>query len=162
MNRPGFALLSYGTESGKLNVVRMSNIDNKTLTANRNKPHGQKLGEIASELRKYFVEDPSACIVREEALANISTSAKTIQVLHKVVGVTDLYAWAFGGKIFDEISPKTVKKLITGDANAEKYVVAKCLDDYVGPQKYACDDESDAVAVGVAWLIERGYLKAHE
>lgn len=97
-------------------------------------------------------------MVREEALSNIATSAKTIQVLHKVVGVTDLYAWAFGGRVFDEISPKTVKKRVTDDALAEKDVVAAALERFVGKQEYACDDESDAVAVGVAWLIQQGMI----
>lgn len=91
-------------------------------------------------------------------MSNIATSAKTIQVLHKVVGVTDLYAWAFGGRVFDEISPKTVKKRVTDDALAEKDVVAAALERFVGKQEYACDDESDAVAVGVAWLIQQGMI----
>lgn len=36
--------------------------------------------------------------------------AQETQVLCKVVGVTDLYAWAFGQKVFDEIAPSAVKK----------------------------------------------------
>ena len=32
--------------------------------------------------------------------------------------------------------------------------VADALEKYVGPQEYACDDWSDAVAVGIAWLIQ--------
>lgn len=159
MNRPGFAHLAYNKTTGLLQVIRKSNIDNKNA---KNKSHGQKLSEIAAELRAYLMNNSTMILVREEALANISTSAKTIQVLHKVVGVSDLYAYAFGGKQFEEISPKTVKKLVTGDGLAEKDVVAKCLERYVGPQEYACDDESDAVAVGVAWLIEKGWLDAHE
>ena len=84
----------------------------------------------------------------------VARSAKTIQILHKVVGVADLYAWANGGKVFDEISPKTVKRLVTGNPNAEKEEVAKALEGWVGEQSYGCDDESDACAVGIAWLIQ--------
>lgn len=36
--------------------------------------------------------------------------------------------------------------------------MAQRLADYVGIQEYACDDESDAIAVGIAWLIENGYV----
>ena len=45
-------------------------------------------------------------------MLNIATSGKTVQVLSKVVGVSDLYAWGFGNKEFIDISPKTVKKLL--------------------------------------------------
>lgn len=89
----------------------------------------------------------------------VARSAKTIQVLHKVVGVADLYAWANQEKVFEEISPKTVKRLVTGDPNAEKDEVAKALEAWVGKQDYACDDESDACAVGIAWLMQRGMIE---
>lgn len=81
-----------------------------------------------------------------------------IEVLHKVVGVADLYAWGFGGRIFEEVHPKTEKKLVANDANAAKDVVANALTQFVGVHEYACDDESDAVAVGVAWLIREGMI----
>lgn len=84
-------------------------------------------------------------------MLKIATSGNTIVVLSKVVGVSDLYAWGFGQRIFQEIDPKTVKKLITGDGLAEKQTVADALEKYVGPQEYRVDDQSDAVAVGIAW-----------
>ena len=107
-----------------------------------------------------MTKNPLAVLVREEALANIATSGRTVQVLHKVVGVSDLYAWAFRGVEFEEISPKTVKKLVTNDANAEKEVVAAALEQFVGKYEYECDDESDAVAVGVAWLLQQGLIES--
>ena len=76
-------------------------------------------------------------------------------MLHKVVGVSDLYAWGFGAREFKEIHPKTIKKLVANDQLAEKDIVAKSLAQFVGEREYACDDESDAVAVGVAWLISQ-------
>jgi len=75
-----------------------------------------------------------------------------------VVGVSDLYAWAFGARQFDEIDPKTVKKLVANDGGAEKDVVAAALTQFVGERTYECDDESDAVAVGIAWLLEKGMI----
>lgn len=81
-----------------------------------------------------------------------------IEVLHKVVGVADLYAWAFGGRVFDEIHPKTVKKFVANDSEAKKEEVADALEQFVGKHEYECDDESDAVAVGVAWLIKNGMI----
>lgn len=81
-----------------------------------------------------------------------------IEVLHKVVGVADLYGWGFGGRIFDEIHPKTIKKLVADDQLAEKDAVAAALTQFVGEREYACDDESDAVAVGIAWLLQQGKI----
>lgn len=72
--------------------------------------------------------------------------------------MSDLYAWGFGHKEFIDISPKTVKKLVANNDNAEKEEVALALQQFVGTREYACDDESDAVAVGIAWLIQQGML----
>lgn len=93
-------------------------------------------------------------MVREKAIYPNRFQMKTIGTLHKVIGVADLYAWHMFGREFEEIHPNVVKHLVTGDANAGKDRVAEMLEDYVGVQQYACDDESDAVAVGVAWLIQ--------
>lgn len=101
-----------------------------------------------------------AVIVREQALDKQGgpRNSRVIEVLHKVVGVADLYAWGLGGRVFDEIHPKTIKKLVANDQLAEKDVVAQSLAQFVGEREYACDDESDAVAVGIAWLLEKGML----
>ena len=97
-----------------------------------------------------------AIIVREQALDKQAgpRGSRVIEVLHKVVGISDLYAWGLGGRIFAEVHPKTVKKLVANDQLAEKDSVAAALPQFVGEREYACDDESDAVAVGIAWLIE--------
>lgn len=104
--------------------------------------------------------NPLAVIVREQALDKQGgpRNSRVIEVLHKVVGVADLYAWAFGGREFAEIHPKTIKKAVTNDAEAKKDVVAAALTQFVGEREYACDDESDAVAVGIAWLIQNGMI----
>ena len=108
------------------------------------------------ELRRYLSENPDAQIVRERAIDKQRgpfNKSRTIEVLHKVVGVADLYAWAFGQKQFDEIDPRGVKSTVANNFTAEKDEVAKALTQFVGHWDYACDDESDAVAVGVAWLL---------
>ena len=118
------------------------------------------MSEIASELRRLLTAHPDAELVREEALRKSGTSAsgKVLSILNRVVGVSDLYAWAFGQRQFQEIEAVTVKKKITNDASAEKNEVAEALEQFVGKQEYACDDESDAVAVGIAWLMKRGLI----
>lgn len=120
------------------------------------------LSEIAREFRRYLVKCPTAVVVRERALdvQGGPRKSRVIEVLHKVVGVSDLYAWGLGGRVFVEIPPQTVKKLITDNANAEKDEVAAALKQFVGEWDYQCDDESDAVAVGVAHLIRAGLLES--
>lgn len=98
-------------------------------------------------------------MVREKALDHQDRrKSRVIEVLHKVVGIADLYAWSLGGREFQEIPAVTVKKHITGNHLAEKDEVASALEQFVGHHEYACDDESDAVAVGVSWLIEQGMI----
>lgn len=104
-----------------MSVVYKSNVDNKDA---KKKGHGQILGEIAHELHGILKAYPDAMLVREKALSMVSISAKTIQVLHKVVGVADLYAWAVGQRVWEEIMPTTIKALLTEDKNAEKDKVA--------------------------------------
>ena len=88
----------------------------------------------------------------------VRMAAKTIQVLHKVVGITDYLAWVHFRSEFNEVNPKTVKRIIAGKDDASKQEVADALVAWVGRQSWKTDDESDACAVGIAWLIQNGYL----
>lgn len=107
-----------------------------------------------------MIANPIAEVVREQALDKQAgpRGSRVLEVLHKVVGVSDLYAFGFGGRVFDEIHPKTIKKLVANNQLAEKDEVASALTQFVGEREYACDDESDAVAVGVAWLLQHGLI----
>lgn len=152
MRRPGFALLHYDNTQRCVSVTKISNVDNK----HQKKTHGQILSEIAKELRGYLSSESDLILVREKGFFKFAAET---QVLCKVIGVTDLYAWAHGGLEFEELAPLAVKRLVTGNAKATKEDVAKCLEAYVGKLDYKCDDESDAVAVGVAWLIQHQYIE---
>lgn len=76
--------------------------------------------------------------------------------IFKVVGVADLCA---GMKEWAEIYPVSVKKLVTGSGSATKEEVAASLEYYLGKRIYSNDDESDAAAVAVAFLIQNGQIK---
>ena len=93
--------------------------------------------------------------VREKAFSRF---ARETQTLNKVVGISDLIAWKQSHAEFHEIAPTTIKKLLTGSGRSEKDVVAAALERYLGYQIYKTDDESDAAAVGVAWLIQEKLL----
>lgn len=118
------------------------------------------LGEIAHEVHQYMKDFPNAILVREQALlTSTKGTIETIGILHKVVGVTDLYAWSILHKEFQEVSPISVKCFIGGERGATKQQVADGLIPFVGNIKYTVDDESDAVGVGITWLIKNGYLE---
>ena len=70
-----------------------------------------------------------------------------------------ILATMFYGKEWYSIYPVTIKKLITGNGRAMKEEVAECLEKYIGKQDYKCDDESDAAAVAISWLIQQGQIK---
>ena len=93
--------------------------------------------------------------MRERAFSRFSHETQT---LNKVVGVTDMLCYQLSGGEFQEIAPTSVKKLVAGDGKAQKEAVAAALDAYISHHIFQTDDESDACAVGIAWLIQNGYL----
>lgn len=72
-------------------------------------------------------------LVREKAFYRF---ARESQAIYKMVGMADMAAWVSGNRIFYEIAPTTVKKLITGNGKAGKAEVAAALECYVGTQSY--------------------------
>lgn len=77
------------------------------------------------------------------------------QALFKVVGIADLAAWQKCRAVYEEIAPSAIKKLLTGSGKASKEDVAAASHRFIGEQVYQTDDESDAVAVGIVWLLQR-------
>lgn len=144
-----------------MSVLGLYSMDNKT-GARKRYPHGRKLDEFAelftSTVSKFAGENdckPSDFVfIRERGFSRFAAETQTI---FRMVGVTDLLIWRLAGKSFDQIAPKEVKKFVAGDGKATKVSVAASLPYYVGDIQYASDDESDAVAVGIAWLIKNGY-----
>ena len=84
------------------------------------------------------------------------------QALSKVVGIADLVAWKTSHAIYWELSPTTVKKAISNSGKADKLQVAADLEYFIGRTSFQTNDESDAVAVGLAWLIQNGKMANKE
>lgn len=64
-----------------------------------------------------------------------------------MAGMADWVLWRIDHQWY-ELTPNAIKKLVTGNGKAEKSEVESSLEQYFGPHEYACDDESDAAAVG--------------
>ncbi|MBE7156308.1 crossover junction endodeoxyribonuclease RuvC, partial [Bacillus paranthracis] len=59
-----------------------------------------------------------------------------------------------------EMSPTTVKKHVTGNGKASKESVADSVRGYFREKLvFATDDESDAIAVALAYLIKKGVFR---
>lgn len=164
LRRPGFARVSVQKRDTGYQItgVSFTSLDNKMKPR---KHHGELLLEISRCMADFYPKQPlqsTVFFVRERGLDMVSTSAKTIEALSKVIGINDVFLWSHYKVESYEIPPYTVKRLVTGNYKAEKEEVAAALESYVGPQDYTCDDESDAVAVAVSFLIQCGALPEYK
>ena len=161
LKRPGFCRFRVDKSSGSPVITELytDSVDNKLC---RNKPHGQELEEIFYGLGTFRpqkdIPDPEPVLYVREKGIHVKRSANTEGAIYEVVGVSSLWLWQYR-KEWYEINPKTVKRIITGDQNAEKNVVANYIKLYIGDHDFKNDDESDACAVALAWLIDNGELE---
>lgn len=163
LKRPGFCIMHISKEHDVIQMtdIELYSIDNKT----KKKPRGQLLSEIAEAFRLIIDDDDKqpTFYVREKSVNNCGFSARSGALarsgISEVVGVIDYIAWMHQNE-FDEIYPVTIKKLVAGNGRADKKQVAEALFKYIGNLKYKNDDESDAAAVAVAWLIQNGEIES--
>ena len=152
LRRPGWCI--FDVKDHNIVKVTLFSLDNKT---KKNKTHGQILTEIYDVFYNNVVQNTNLAhwfYVREKMVMNKKVPSE--RDVAKVVGLMD---FMLGDTEWDEIYPVTVKKLVAGSGKAQKSEVADALEKYIGKQNYKCDDESDAAAVGIAWLIQQGQIK---
>jgi crossover junction endodeoxyribonuclease RuvC len=155
LKRPSFCLISVEKRDVlTITGVKFLTVDNKS---DKKKCHGHLLEDICAAFKKIYPRNCTVFAVRENEIMKVKVPSE--RSLSKVVGVMDWALWVFYSKEWFSIYPMTVKKIIAGNGRALKEEVAASLDKYIGKQKYKCDDESDAAAVAVAWLIQQGQLK---
>ncbi len=160
LKRPGFCLLQIEKriDGTKIIDVELRSVDNKT---DKKKSHGELLNDILEHFQGLVPPFDDLFLVRENEIMKVKVPSE--RSLSKVVGLMDWAAYNLNPPMqWYSIYPVTVKKLITGNGRAEKEEVARCLEYYVGKQTYKCDDESDAVAVAIAWLIQQGQIEPKE
>lgn len=145
---PAFAILEVDQHG--IQLIHKSHV--KT-TAKRGT--GYRLAEIEAHLKKVLHSYPITDVAVERGFNRFVKATEQIQ---RVVGVFILTLQHNEIVAFTEITPKAVKKAVTGNGAAKKDEVALALPQFVGEQTYKTDDESDAVAVGIAFAIEEGLL----
>ncbi|WP_176543659.1 crossover junction endodeoxyribonuclease RuvC [Priestia megaterium] len=147
---PAFAVMEI-TENG-LDMLHLSSI--KT---NAKKTHGYRLFQIYNHMDSIINEYESRLdyIVSEKGF---SRHARTTQILFMVHGVARLNAHQHGYDV-KELSPTTVKKAVSGNGKSSKENLADAVKGYFPLSvKFKNTDESDAAAVGVTFLIQKGKL----
>jgi len=79
-------------------------------------------------------------------------NAKTTRILSEIIGAIKLTI-ILDNKVYDEVHPKTMKKVITGNGNADKEMVKKVIIKKFKKKKDISYDESDAIGLGYTYII---------
>lgn len=108
---------------------------------------------------------PDAAIIRE--IWPPSRNYEQNDKVHGSWSAVDRSLSRLGLAVADNISPKTVKKIVTGDGNADKVKVAEAVRRWLrlpanpdgSPYQFRAGyDDSDAAAVCLAYLIREGLI----
>lgn len=158
LNRPGFSVIAV-TKDKKVFQLGTFNVDNKRRAGKV--PRGDILTQIAEKLRSLIKTYHPDILVREASINNAGfgrrsgTAART--GISEVVGVCDLIAWETKQQ-WNELYPVTIKKQVTGNGKSDKAEVADALNKYICKCEWACDDESDAAAAAIAYLLKENII----
>lgn len=123
------------------------------IKTNSKRAHGYRLRQIQKMLTDLQRSHVYQAVIMERGFSRFP---KTTQALFKVVGLSNL--------VFDnivEISPMTIKKAVTGSGKASKGQVEKAVRRImkIPGWKFATDDESDATAVCLTYLIREDLIQ---
>lgn len=133
-------------------MIELGHIDNKH-KGRMKWSHGQKLQRICTTLCDLMAKHQPTVVIREKGVTRFN---KATQAIFRVVGIADYAVWISSSTVCVEIGITEAKKLITGNGRAEKEQVATAVMQYLtAPVEFAVDDESDAVAVGVAYCLKQ-------
>lgn len=155
LSSPGFAVIDVINGKPKLITARHVKTSSKL-------PDGVRFSIIESFTTVIAGEyGPFDKIIREDYKR--PASKRQGQAIYGAWAAVDSGLSRFGLAITDEVNAASVKRLIGGHGKAEKSEVEagvrrilRLPDDYV----FATDDESDAAAIVLAWLIEAGEVDA--
>lgn len=155
LSSPGFAVIDVINGKPKLITARHVKTSSKL-------PDGVRFSIIESFTTVIAGEyGPFDKIIREDYKR--PASKRQGQAIYGAWAAVDSGLSRFGLAITDEVNAASVKRLIGGHGKAGKDEVEtgvrrilRLPDDYV----FATDDESDAVAIVLAWLIEAGEVDA--
>lgn len=151
LNSAGYSVMDW--DGQQATVLTVGHIDHKH-QGRQKWSRGKKLLNIFVELKSVINQWQPDIIVREKG---VSRHAAVTQTLFCVVGVSDLLLETCGYPACNEIAISSVKKEVTGNGRADKVDVAMAVQQYLTePYGFTVDDESDAMAVAVAYCMREG------
>lgn len=157
LNHAGFAVVSVD-DAGNVTL------EHKAFFMNRqDRPHAWRLLNLHTEIYQYLDTYDFTDFAREGGFNRFNAANKAI---FKAEGVSDFCVYThpkYRGAVIDEIKPTQVKALVLGKGNGNKEDLKRCLSRYVGDVEFSPkdkhNDESDAVAIALAYLIKNGVIK---
>ncbi|WP_342480443.1 crossover junction endodeoxyribonuclease RuvC [Paenibacillus sp. FSL L8-0340] len=154
LTSPGFAVIDVKNRVPTLVATSTVKTD-----ASEDRPLRYEVIE-AHALLFFRQHRPDSAIVRE--IWPPSRNFEQNDKVHGAWSAVDRALSRLGLAVIDDISPKTVKKLVTGSGNAEKAQVAEAVRRYLrlAPDyKFSAGyDDSDACAIILAYLIRENLI----
>ena len=144
---PGYAVIEIRNGKPKL-------LESGIVKANPKQSQVDKIKRIAAHLLRLKMDYDIDVVVRESGFVRHN---RTTKILERVVGATML---TLGGEIL-EIPPTSIKKTVAGSGKATKQeveVAVRSLLSLPKDFKFKSDDESDAMAVALAFAILEGVI----
>jgi crossover junction endodeoxyribonuclease RuvC len=154
MGAPGLALIDV--RKGKASIIDVSHVRTDT-----SQSYGLR-AEIVEAWATMFIAKHApkgfTAIVREDFVGRTSKQAHPV---YSAWGSCDKALNKFGLNFTTPaISQSAVKKAVVGVGKAEKHEVETAVRKWTGyTGDFAKDDESDAAAIGLAYLIREGLIK---
>jgi crossover junction endodeoxyribonuclease RuvC len=154
MGAPGLAVIEV--RKGKAHIIDVSHVRTDT-----SQSYGLR-AEIIEAWATMFIAKHApkgfTAIVREDFVGRTSKQAHPV---YSAWGSCDKALNKFGLNFTTPaISQSAVKKAVVGVGKAEKHEVETAVRKWTGyTREFAKDDESDACAIGLAYLIREGLIK---
>ncbi|MGO1136498.1 crossover junction endodeoxyribonuclease RuvC [Bacillus subtilis] len=154
---PGFAVLEVKRlKSGpRINLVHVTSVSTTSQS-----PDSRRYSYIEAATTMVLHEyGPFDVVVREHFTGG--RNKRSTQTVFGAWAVIDMALGKYGYKADVEITPKTVKKDITGNGSASKDEVEAGVRRMLAlPDEFTfrTDDESDAVAIGLSYMVREGVI----
>lgn len=150
MNCTGYAVVE--AESKQVRLIKKG-----IIKAKAKESHGKRLKRQYDTLKFLREQYPDAVIVKESLHYG---RAKTSAILAKVHGVVD---YLFNEETIHEYPAVTIKRIIANDGKAKKHEVEEAVRGVLAEHgiidiEFQTDDESDAVAVALTYMMEKGVI----
>lgn len=147
ISKPGFCVLEV--KRRKPGLLFCSHI-----RTNPKQSHGHRLAHIKAHVDAIRYDyGPFAGVVREKAFHNARVNATAGG--YKVAGIVD---YTLRGYDIVELANSTVKKALTDNGRADKAEVEREVMRWFPTQEFKTDDESDAVAVCLTYLLRENSI----